>query len=265
MPDGHPDGDDRQRQNARQNASHALRQGILWFAGYMLLLAASMFLPAGQLGWTEGWAFLVTYLVLMIAAILYLWRTNPDVVVARSMFYWKAQPCAQMITFVLLFVLFLAMFPVAALDGRFHWSRVPLWLTVVGYLLFLIGMAGNVWVLSANKFAEPSVRIQTERHQKVVDTGPYAIVRHPLYATACSCVAAFPWPWDRSGRWFRPRSARGDRRADSAGGSDASERTRRVQGVCQSRPLPAGSRCLVNVTELAPSNQCCGHHLPSLL
>jgi protein-S-isoprenylcysteine O-methyltransferase Ste14 len=188
MPDGHPDGDDRQQQNARR----ALHRGFLWFVGYMLLLAVSMFLPAGRLGWTEGWAFLVTYLVLTIGAVAYLWRANPDVVIARSRFHWKGQPVAQMITFVLLFVLFLVMFPVAALDWRFHWSGVPVWLTVVGYLLFLIGMAGNVWALSANKFAEPSVRIQTERHQKVVDTGPYAIVRHPLYATSLFLCGGIP-------------------------------------------------------------------------
>ena len=175
----------------------------------MLLLAVSMFLPAGRLGWAEGWAFLVTYLVLMIGAILYLWRTNPDVVVARSTFYWKAQPFAQMITFVLLFVLFLAMFPVAALDWRFHWSDVPLWLTVVGYLLLLTGMAGNFWVLSVNKFAEPSVRIQTERHQQVVDTGPYAIVRHPLYATSLFLCGGIPLALGSFWRWFRPRSAQG--------------------------------------------------------
>ena len=100
---------------------------------------------------------------------------------------------AQVVTLVLLIVLFVVMFPVAALDAvRFHWSSVPLWLVVVGYLLLLMGMAGNVWVLSVNKFAEPSVRIQTERGQRVVDTGPYAIVRHPMYSAAILSYAAIP-------------------------------------------------------------------------
>jgi protein-S-isoprenylcysteine O-methyltransferase Ste14 len=97
------------------------------------------------------------------------------------------------VPFVLLIVLFVAMFPIAGLDdGRFHWSSVPLWLTAAGYLLFLLGMVGNVWVMSVNKFAEPGVRIQTERGQTVVDTGPYAIVRHPLYTTAFFLCGGMP-------------------------------------------------------------------------
>ena len=68
---------------------------------------------------------------------------------------------------------------VAALgDGRFHWSRVPLWLVVVGYVLLTISWCLFMWVESVNKFAEPGVRVHAE--QRVIDTGPYAIVRHPL-------------------------------------------------------------------------------------
>jgi protein-S-isoprenylcysteine O-methyltransferase Ste14 len=137
MPDGHPSGDAPEKQNAKG----ALRRGILWLAGYILLMAVSIFVPAGRLDWIPGWAFIVTYLVLVIAAIAYLWRTNPDVIVARSTFHPEGQPVAQMVTLVLLFVLFVAMFPIAAIDaGRFHWSRVSPWRMLVGYILLLVGM-----------------------------------------------------------------------------------------------------------------------------
>ncbi len=56
----------------------------------------------------------------------------------------------------------------------------------------ILSLAWTVWVLSVNKFAEPSVRIQTERGQKVVDTGPYDVVRHPLYATALFLCGGIP-------------------------------------------------------------------------
>jgi protein-S-isoprenylcysteine O-methyltransferase Ste14 len=85
------------------------------------------------------------------------------------------------------------MFPLAALDdARFHWSHVPLWLSILGYVLFAAGTVGNVWVLRENKFAEPSVRIQAERGHRVIDTGPYAIVRHPLYLTALPVCFGVP-------------------------------------------------------------------------
>jgi protein-S-isoprenylcysteine O-methyltransferase Ste14 len=114
------------------------------------------------------------------------------VVVARSTPH-RGTKRWDRVLFSLINVLFLAMFAVAALDdGRFHWSLVPLWLTAVGYLLLLMGTAGNVWVLTVNKFAEKSVRIQTDRGHKVVDTGPYAIVRHPFYVTALVLCGGIP-------------------------------------------------------------------------
>jgi protein-S-isoprenylcysteine O-methyltransferase Ste14 len=188
MPNGHTDGNDR----GQQAANRVLRRGILWFAVFMLLLAVCMFGAAGQIGWTRGWVFLVTYLTLTIATLIYLWRTNPEIVVARSMPHRGAKGWDKVL-FLLISASFTAMFPVAGIDdGRFHCSVVPLWLTAVGYLLLLIGMAGTAWVFRVNKFAEPRVRIQTERKQQVIDTGPYAIVRHPLYAVSFFLFAGIP-------------------------------------------------------------------------
>jgi protein-S-isoprenylcysteine O-methyltransferase Ste14 len=171
--------DDFRRQPA---ARRALLRGILWLVGYMLLLAACICFPTG-FAWTRGWVFLAVYLLLVIVSFIFLWRVNPEIVVARSAY---RQPAKwwDVIIFAILFLSFILMFPLAALDdGSLHWSSVPLWVTIVGYLLFALGMAASTWVLSVNKFAEPTVRIQSERHHKVIDTGPYAIVRHPLYAT----------------------------------------------------------------------------------
>jgi protein-S-isoprenylcysteine O-methyltransferase Ste14 len=165
---------------------------MLSLAWFMVFLALAMFLPAGRLGWTRGWVFFATYLVMRVATTFYLWRTNPEVVVARSTVH-RGNSRRDKVLFALLADLFVAMFLVAAVDdGRFHWSSVPLWLTAAGYVLFLIGMAGNACVLGVNKFAEPGARIQAERGQKVVQTGPYAIVRHPLYATAFCLNGGIP-------------------------------------------------------------------------
>ena len=188
MLDGRPDDND----HGQQAVKRALRQGILSLAVFMLLLAVCMFWAAGSLAWTRGWVFFIAYLVLTVATGLYLWRTNPELVVARSTYHRGTKPWDRVL-FFLITVSFTAMFPVAGIDdGRFHWSQVPLWLTVIGYLLLFIGMIGNVWVFSVNKFAEPGVRIQTNRQQQVIDTGPYAIVRHPLYAVSFFLFAGIP-------------------------------------------------------------------------
>jgi protein-S-isoprenylcysteine O-methyltransferase Ste14 len=170
-----------------------VRRGLLRLFRFNFVLGLLMFVAAGRLDWFEGWIFLGIYTLTTAGAIIYLWRTNPEIVVARSTLNRGGQTAAQKVLTTLLLVSFIAIFAVAGLDsGRFHWSRVPLWLTLIGYVLFLAGMAGNVWALRVNKFAEPVVRIQAERNQKVIDTGPYAIVRHPLYAMSFFLLIGIP-------------------------------------------------------------------------
>jgi protein-S-isoprenylcysteine O-methyltransferase Ste14 len=151
-----------------------------------------MFLPAGDIRWARGWLFLFVYLVLMIPSVIYLGRTNPDIFAARSKIHEGTKRWDKMALFLLL-ASFAVIFPLAALDaGRFHWSSMPLWLSIVGHVLFILGVVGSVWAMSVNKFAEPSVRIQTERGHKVVDTGPYAIVRHPYYLASFLLSGGIP-------------------------------------------------------------------------
>jgi protein-S-isoprenylcysteine O-methyltransferase Ste14 len=164
-----------------------LGRAILSLIGFFSLLAVVMFLPAG-IGWWKGWLFLAVFLLQMAIAAVFIWRTNPDLFIARSRMQ-KGTKGWDRVLFYVLQVLLLAVFPVAAFDDRYHWSSAPLWGMVLGYILFTAGMVGCFWVLSVNKFAEMSVRIQTERGHKVIDTGPYAVVRHPMYV---ACFLLFP-------------------------------------------------------------------------
>lgn len=155
------------------------RRAILQFALYILLLAVVMFVPAG-IGWWQGWLFLAVFIVEVAILAFYTWRTNPDLFVARSKMQEGTKGWDRLL-FFLLQALIVAIFPVAALS---HGS--PPWVIALGYVLFSLGMAGTGWVMGVNKFAEMSVRIQSERGHQVVDTGPYGFVRHPFY------VASFP-------------------------------------------------------------------------
>jgi protein-S-isoprenylcysteine O-methyltransferase Ste14 len=170
----------------------ALLHAILSLTVFLLVLGVALFLPAGDIRWAQGWAFLGTFLALTAAAILYLWYANPDIFVARS----RIRPGTKRwdkVLVIFLLLSFVAFFPVAGLDaGRFHWSHVPLAVMVLGYVLFCAGYFLSIWVYRVNKFAEPTVRIQTDRGQRVIDTGPYAVVRHPLYLGALLMCAGIP-------------------------------------------------------------------------
>jgi len=170
-----------------------LLRGILSLGIFLVLLGLVMFLPAGDIRWPQGWLFLLVFLALTIPAVIYLWRVNPDIFVARSKLTRAGTKRWDKVVMGFLFLSLTATFSVAAFDsGRFHWSSVPPWLIVLGYILFSIGFLISIWAESVNKFAEPSVRIQTERGHKVIDTGPYAIIRHPLYLGGLFLFAGIP-------------------------------------------------------------------------
>ncbi|WP_222423314.1 methyltransferase family protein [Planctopirus ephydatiae] len=117
-----------------------------------------------------------------IAIFSYLWRVNPEVVIARSHLPAGAKRWDRILVSYFFFPTVWSILPVAALDdGRFHWFPVPWWVCGIGYALLLTGMGITTWAESVNKFFELNVRIQTERQHIVIDTGPYAIVRHPGY------------------------------------------------------------------------------------
>ena len=151
------------------------------------MLAAAMFLPAG-IEWRQGWLFLAVFAIEIALEALYIWRKNPELFVARSKLH-KGTKSWDRALFYFLQALILAIFPVAGLD---RWSAAPWWIIVLGYVLFTLGMAGTGWVMSVNKFAEMSVRIQTDRGHQVVDTGPYAFVRHPFYVATFPLLAGMP-------------------------------------------------------------------------
>lgn len=161
---------------------------VSFVLGFPVSFAVLLFLPAGSLVWEKGWLFVTVILVSGTAAFVYLWRVNPEIYVARGRFH-KGTKRWDAVLLCFLFPAMIAILVVAALDdGRFHWLPVPWWVVGPGYLLWLVGFAVIIWAEAVNKFFEPTVRIQTDRGHKVIDTGPYAIVRHPGYVAAIPFV-----------------------------------------------------------------------------
>ena len=152
-------------------------------AGPLLVFALLLFVAAGNLAWEKGGLFLLVFVTADAIIVLYIWRANPELLIARSRLRWENR--WDLIVGSITMAGLLAIFQVAALDdGRFHWRPTPWWVCGLGYFLFLVGMAVLTWVAAVNKFAEPGVRIQVERGHKVIDAGPYAFVRHPSYVAA---------------------------------------------------------------------------------
>jgi len=156
------------------------RRLILSLLGVPVFFAVFMFLP-GTWVWERAWLFLLMLLITGPVAAWCIWRVNPDLFAARINLHRGTKPWDKVLMSFLI-PMILAIFPVAALDdGRFHWFPVPWWVCCVGYVLFLVGGGIVTWAEAVNKFFEPTVRLQMDRGQKAIDTGPYAIVRHPGY------------------------------------------------------------------------------------
>jgi protein-S-isoprenylcysteine O-methyltransferase Ste14 len=141
-----------------------------------------LFLPAGTWAWSKGWLYLIVVLAASVVSTIYLRRVNPDVIAGRVNRHEGTRRWDLLLGLLGFLPTMLAIPIVASLDdGRFHWSHVPWWGCLQGYVLIATGFVGVTWATAVNKFFEPLVRIQTDRGHKVIDTGPYAIVRHPGY------------------------------------------------------------------------------------
>ena len=165
---------------------------ILYAIGFPLSLIALVFLPAGRIGWLPGWIFIATLVAAFGLSALVLARVNPVIFRARSRF----QPGTKkwdLILVTAILLAFAAEIPVAAFDaGRMGWSVVPPLVITIGYLLLAGGIALTAWAQAVNPFFEPGVRIQAERGQHVITSGPYGIVRHPGYTAAIAMFVGIP-------------------------------------------------------------------------
>ncbi len=159
----------------------------------LALFALLLFLPAGTADWPSAWVFLALFAICGLATGLWLRRTDPALLAERmrSPLSGLQRPRDRAIM-VALFLAFAAWSVFMGLDERFGWSRAPRWAQALGAVLILVAFWGWILVLRANSFASVTVRVQAERGQTVATTGPYAVVRHPMYAYALLFLIGAP-------------------------------------------------------------------------
>lgn len=148
----------------------------------MIIWVVAAFAGAGRLDWARGWVCVAVYMLVMTATGALVKRFNPGLLEARAKFIRKETPLFDKIFMLIYIPLAFIQVLVAGLDAvRFHALPLPEWTLFPGIVLFVAAMAMVAWSLLANPFAESTVRIQPDRGQTVVSTGPYHIVRHPMY------------------------------------------------------------------------------------
>lgn len=167
----------------------------------LALMGAVLFGAAGDFAWPQAWAFLAIFVVSSAGFGVWLQRRDPALLAARlSSPVQRGQPLWDKLFLLSAMLLWFGWLALMALDAR-RWqtTHMAVWLNVAGTALVVAGFLGVCRVFAENSFAAPVVRVQAERAQKVIDTGPYAIVRHPMYAAGLLYIAGIPL---LLGSWF---------------------------------------------------------------
>ena len=161
---------------------------LLKFILGLVLVAALVFIPAGSLNFFGGWLFLALLFVPMLVLGVVLLTKSPALLQKRLNA--KEKEGAQKGVVAASALLFLAGFIVAGLDFRFGWSTVPLWAVILASVVLLVSYALYAEVMRENAYL--SRTIEVSENQKVVDTGLYGVVRHPMYAVTIWLFLSIP-------------------------------------------------------------------------
>ena len=162
--------------------------GIVKFLSGLILVALPLFLSAGSFAYWNAWLFMGILFIPMFIAGLILMKKNPYLLEKRLNA--KEKQSEQKTVIALSGIMFLLGFIVAGLDYRFQWIKLPEWVAIVGAAVFLIAYGLYAEVLRENTYLSRTIEVQ--ENQKVIDTGLYGIVRHPMYAVTLVLFLSMP-------------------------------------------------------------------------
>ena len=219
------------------------------------LYAVLLFVPAGTLHWWRAWVFLAITVAVMAVAIFSILPDNADLLSQRAKgIIQKGQPVWDRILVILLVVSFVGQILFIPLDVfRFHLMPKPGGLvSFLGLALYVAGWWIMTLAMKVNPFAVPVVRLQEERHQRVIDEGVYAVVRHPMYVGLCPDGC---WPGAMAGIIYccfaRNRSHRGAGSTERIRGAIFEAGIERLRNLHGKSPLPPDPFCLVAAARFA--------------
>ena len=144
----------------------------------LILFGLLLFVPAGTIHYPNGWLMIVILFVPMFVAGIVMMFKNPDLLKKRLNA--KEEEKEQKTVVALSGIMFVSAFIVAGLNYRFKWMILPKWAVIIGVVVFLLAYIMYAEVLRENTFLSRTIEVQD--NQKVIDTGLYGIVRHPMYS-----------------------------------------------------------------------------------
>ena len=155
-----------------------LKEALVKYIAAVIGVAILLFLPAGSLGWKHGWLFMAVLFIPMLLAGIVMYFKAPDLLRSRL----KAKETQKQQKDVINYsgLMFLAAFILAGLNYRFGWTALPQWVVTAGCIIFLLSYLMFGEVLRENAYLSRTIEVQ--ENQKVIDTGLYGIVRHPMYS-----------------------------------------------------------------------------------
>ena len=163
-------------------------QAVTKFLAGLALVGILLFVPAGSFGYWQAWLLIGILFAPMFAAGLVMLKKSPELL--RKRLNAKEEQGEQKTVVLLSSLMFLAAFVLAGLNFRFMWIALPVWVPWAAAAVFLFGYALYAIVLKENAYLSRTVEVQ--ENQKVIDTGLYGVVRHPMYMSTLILFLSMP-------------------------------------------------------------------------
>ncbi len=171
-----------------QDRKNILTSAIIKFLSGLILMGAILFLPAGTINYPYAWVFMALLFVPMLILGIVLFAKSPELLSKRLKS--KEKENVQVGVVIASAVMFLGSFILAGFDFRFGWSHIPVWGVMIAAILQFAAYVMYAEVMRENAYLSRTVEIQ--ENQKVVDTGLYGVVRHPMYTATVLLYFAMP-------------------------------------------------------------------------